>query len=272
MENSEELFVGIVPRHDDFEILQTQKWYHLPVDKSKRYRRKRWPPVWIAFYYPGAIMEYPHQIIHYARIVSITEASRKELFPIDKYPHKAKRKYFKISFDKLETLPKPILSRRWRRINFIQTTYKKFINAVEINDLYDGSTLEDRLWAELKRNKIEAQRQEHVEINEKHYFLDFAIYCKRGKIDIETDGDKWHHNPKKAEKDNFRDNELKTDGWQVIRFAPNVIREKLTSYCIPTIAKSVNQLGGIEFDQDSINYFMEYNPGTEYPTYFEEYE
>ena len=186
----EELLVGIVTTQSDFEIIQNQLWYRVPVDKVEGPLKKRWPPKWIAFYYTNAIREFPQMIIQYAIISSIKEATRKELFPEEKEIFKSKRNYYKISFKKVETLPKPILSRRWRRIVFIQTTYSKFINAVEVNDLFDGSRLEDRLWAEFKRNGISAERQEAVKIDDNFYFLDFAIHCKKGKLDIETDGDR----------------------------------------------------------------------------------
>ncbi|UZQ55981.1 hypothetical protein OOK60_07950 [Trichothermofontia sichuanensis B231] len=40
----------------------------------------------------------------------------------------------------LPRLPAPILSRRWQRINFIPTIGEKFIQAMEINNLYhEGS-------------------------------------------------------------------------------------------------------------------------------------
>jgi hypothetical protein len=53
---------------------------------------------------------------------------------------------------------------------------------VEINDLYDESPLEDRLWVEFKRVEIGAERQEFVEVKKRLYALDFAICCALGKI------------------------------------------------------------------------------------------
>ncbi len=272
MHKSDKLLVGIVNNFSDFKIIQTEHWYRIPVDKAEKHLKRRWPPKWIAFYYTGAIKDYPQTIIHYARISGITKTSRKELFPSEKENYKSNRSYYKISFDKIETLPKPILSRRWRRIVFIQTTYKKFMNAIEVNDLFDSSTLEDRLWAEIKRNLISAERQEVVKIDYNHYFLDFAIYCKKGKIDIETDGDKYHHNPKAAEKDNRRNNDLTSAGWSIIRFNSQQIKEKIESYCIPTIKVCINKFGGINFDRESMKKFLKQNPDKNYPAFFEEYE
>jgi very-short-patch-repair endonuclease len=272
MRNSDELLVGIVNLSSDFEIIRNQLWYRIPVDKAQRLLKKRWPPKWIAFYYTKKIEEFPHMIIHYAKISSIIQLTRKDLFPNEKENYKSQKKYYKITFDKLLQLPQPIFSRRWRRIVFIQTTYDKFIKAVEINDLFDGSTLEDRLWAELKRNGISADRQEVIKVDQKYYFLDFAIYCKNGKIDIETDGDLYHHNLESAAKDNVRNNDLTYKGWNIVRFNSNQINEKMETYCLPTIKTLINKLGGIDLDKSSINRLLKLHPDLLFKNYFEEYD
>ena len=48
---------------------------------------------------------------------------------------------------------------RGRPIVFIPSTLYKLTNAVEINDLYHGSPLEDRMWAMLKEKEIPAERE-----------------------------------------------------------------------------------------------------------------
>jgi len=270
--NKEELLVGIVNRISDYDIIKNRFWYRIPVDKADKMLKKRWPPDWIAFYYTAAIKKYPQMIIHYGKVSNITIDTRKELFPSEKKNYKTNKKYYKISFYEIRILPKPILSRRWRRIVFIQTTFKKFIKAREVNDLFDGSSLEDKLWAEFKRNRISADRQEVVKIDDNFYFLDFAIHCKKGNIDIETDGDRWHHNIKGAGKDNVRSNSLTSNGWSVIRFNSQQIHEKMETYCIPTIKVSINKLGGIDLDNDAMKRFLKQDPDASYPTYFEEFE
>ena len=129
---------------------------------------------------------------------------------------------------------------------FIPTTYHKLMSAAEINDLYDDSPLEDALWNELKQLHLLAERQYDVTAGGKNYFLDFALFCAQGKVDIETDGDRWHADPVRIPEDNRRNNDLTSKGWQVLRFNTSQIREEMAAYCVPRITASVNQLGGLE--------------------------
>ena len=47
-----------------------------------------------------------------------------------------------------------------------------------------------------------------ITANGTDYALDFAFYCEKGKMDVETDGDSWHADPKRIPMDNRRDNDL----------------------------------------------------------------
>ncbi|MDM8524296.1 DUF559 domain-containing protein [Desulfococcaceae bacterium HSG8] len=241
-----EVLVAIINNLHDFSIANRQNWYRIPVSSVEKWLKKRWPPDWIAFYLTKVFGKDAWAISYYAKIIDIRKVYRWQLFPNETVNAKSEKSYYQIFSEPLRRLPKPIFSRRYRRIIFIPTTWKKFINAVEINDLSDESPLEDRLWSEFKRLKINAERQEFVKVNKRHYALDFAIYCESGKIDIETDGDFWHANPQKAAQDNLRDNELKTEGWRVLRFNTSQVKESASEYCIPTISKNINKLGGIK--------------------------
>ncbi|MFZ2323825.1 MAG: DUF559 domain-containing protein [Ignavibacteriaceae bacterium] len=269
MSNQEDLLVGIVNNIKDLEIIRDQHWYRIPVINANKLLVNIWPPKWIAFYQSGMIKNNPFMIRYYARISEIKTVARKTLFPKEKDNVNSNKRYYKIYFNELLALSKPILSRRWRRIVFIPTTIDKLLKAVEINDLYGGSTLEDQLWAELKKNEIEAERQELIQIENKFYFLDFAIYCMKGKIDIETDGDKWHHNPEAASKDNIRNNDLASLGWNVLRFNTNQIKEQIQSYCIPQIKTNINNFGGIKIDETFSKRFIQYRSDSYQGDFFE---
>jgi hypothetical protein len=195
MKTSTDMLVAIMNNQLDFTIARDRHWYRIPVQSVKKMIRNHWPPEWISFYHTKAFAEKAHSICYYARVIKVGEVKRWQLFPERPLDEKSDNLYYQVLIEPLQKLSKPIYSRRWRRIVFISTTWEKFINAVEINDLYHGSVLEDKLWAELKRLEIPAERQELTKIKKRNYFLDFAIYCSKGKINIETDGDKWHHSP-----------------------------------------------------------------------------
>ncbi|RMF31856.1 MAG: DUF559 domain-containing protein [Chloroflexi bacterium] len=240
-----EVLVAIVNNRRDFAIARDQHWYRIPVHSVERFLKSRWPPQWLAFYQTKVFGKEAYAVRYYARVLDIRQVSRRDLFPDEPRSEKTAKRYYQLLLSPLQQLPQPILSLRLRRIVFIPTTWHKFINAVEINDLYDESPLEDRLWAIFKRMEIMAERQFYVKAKDRWYALDFAIFCDRGKIDVETDGDTWHADPGRIPLDNQRDNALAGLGWAVLRFNGRQIHEAAETYCLPTVLETINRLGGL---------------------------
>jgi len=241
-----QVLVAIMNESRDLAIAREKHWYRIPVPSVNRFLKTRWPPEWLAFYQTTEFGEEAFAVTYFARVLDVREVARRDLFPDEVSTKKAERKYFQLMLAPLEKLPNPILSRRWRRIVFIPTTLEKFAHAVEINDLYDESPLEDRLWAALKLLGIRAERQEFVNVGDQLYALDFAIYCKNGNLDIETDGDTYHTDPERVPQDNRRHNNLLTAGWTPLRFNTKQIQEELLQYCVPKIDENIKRLGGFE--------------------------
>jgi len=157
---------------------------------------------------------------------------------------KAQKDYYQFRLEQIKELPKPIPSRRWRRIIHIPTTYQKLFTAEEINDLYDTSPLEDKMHQEMKRRKIEAERQVYVRAGGQNYCLDFGIFCRKGNIDVECDGEKYHTLPDALAKDRQRNNNLVSFGWRVLRFSGKEIYHVLQD-CLGTVERTINNLGGL---------------------------
>lgn len=241
-----EVLVAIMNNLLDWTIVREQHWYRIPVANQEKRLKDRWPPDWLAFYQTRLFGDDAHTVTYYARVRDIRRRSRWQLFPDQPRDEKTFREYYQLMLGPLQRLPAPIVSRRWRRIIFIPTTWDKFLRASEINDLYDDSPLEDRLWAEFQRKRIVAERQEWLRVNSNDYVLDFAIYCNSGKLDVETDGDTWHSDPARIPQDNRRDNDLETAGWSLLRFSTRQIHEELESYCLPTVVAKINKLGGLD--------------------------
>ena len=241
-----EVLVAILNNQLDFAILREQGWYRIPVSSVEKWLKERWPPRWLAFYQTKAFGEEAHAVHYYGEVLQIRKIPRGQLFPDDPQNPRNDQLYYQLFVEPLKKLPKPIYSHRLRRIVFIPTTWEKFVAAKEVNDLYQVSSLEEQMWAELKRLQVWAERQELVQIRSRFYFLDFAIYCIKGNIDIETDGDLWHANPERAAQDNVRNNDLETNGSKVLRFNSQQIQEQIQEYCVGMIAENVEKLGGPE--------------------------
>ena len=253
-----EVLIAIVNNLEDMRLAREAGWYRIPVVSAHKWLRDRWPPCWLAFYQTKVFGLEAHAVNYYAVVRDIRRVSRMDLFPDTPRNHpKANRHYYQLLLDDLQPLPRPIISRRLRRIVFIPTTFAKFEAAVEINDLWDESPLEDRLWAILKRARIRAERQYPVVIEGRTYFLDFAIFCNQGKIDVETDGDTWHIGPKSALVDRQRDNNLASRGWRVLRFNTTEIRERPVDYCVSKVVTTINRLEGLD---DTTGVPVRYDP------------
>ena len=82
-------------------------------------------------------------------------------------------------------------------------------------------------------------------LNSRTFFLDFALFCLKGFLDIETDGDSYHLNSLKGQEDNKRNNALTAKGWQVLRFGTHAIREEMETYCMPKIKEAIENYGGL---------------------------
>ena len=241
-----EVLVAIINNRADFALAMDKHWYRVPVSSQEKWLKDRWPPKWLALYQTKKLGLEAFAINYYARVHTIRKAFRWQLFPDQPHDEKRNKLYYQRLFEPLSKLPRPICSRRHRRIIFIPTTWSRFSNATEINELYSESLLEDRLWVAMNQRDILSERQELVTIEDRNYFLDFAVYCASGKIDIETDGDEWHATPEKAALDNLRDNDLESVGWQSLRFTTYQVNEQTVEYCIPKIVETINHLGGLE--------------------------
>lgn len=238
------VLVALLKEVSDFAILQTENWYRIPVNQTLR----DWPPDYLAFYQPAAFGDNAFCIQHYGKIASCKQVKRRELFPNEPENPKSEKLYHRISLVHLEKLPDPIPIRIPRSIVFIPTTWHKFFYAKELNDLYDESPLEDLLWDELKRRNIPAERQWPVQMGLFDYHLDFALFCNDSKIDVETDGDSWHSQPERIAHDNCRNNDITAQGWHVLRFNTEQIREHCAEYCLPRIQETINRMGGLKSD------------------------
>ncbi len=178
-----------------------------------------------------------------------TVAKRKELLPNEAFHARADEDYYKIEFEELSELSQPIVSHRHRRVLFITTTFSRFINARELNDVFYESPLEEIFWEVLQSEKISAERQYMVETEEDFFFLDFAIFSKQRNIDVECDGDKHHSTKPDVKRDKRRNNILESKGWSVLRYTTEDITKHLDR-CVHQVKETINRYGGLQDIED----------------------
>ena len=96
----------------------------------------------------------------------------------------------------------------------------------------------------LRETGLEAERQFFVRESDSGYMLDFAVFCRNGRLDVECDGELYHLGRAAAQRDRARDNDLVVGGWRVLRFSGSEIARNLEE-CIRTIRRVVRRLGGL---------------------------
>ena len=234
--------VGIVPRRELWPRIEKEKWYHIPVESAPK---NATAAEYLGFYFPKVFGEqYQYKVSYYANVMGVETKKRIELFPDEPEHKKAIKDYFKFSLGNIKELPNPILSKRWRRIVHIPTSLEKLLSAQEINDLWETSPLEEKMYLEMKKRKIEAERQLYIKVGNQTYCLDFGVFCRKGNIDIECDGERYHILPDALTKDRKRNNQLTSYGWQVLRFFGKEINHNLRD-CFKTIERTISNLGGL---------------------------
>ena len=234
--------VGIVPRKNLWSVIQNQRWYHIPVKSAPH---NVLGVEYVAFYFPSVFGEkLKYQVIYYAPVLNIDIVKRIQLFPDeDNHPRK-NEDYYQFHLGRIKNLPQPIPSKRWRRIVHIPTSLQRLLTAKEINDLYDTSPLEEKMYKALKKRGINPERQWYVCLGNQTYCLDFCIFCQKANIDLECDGERYHNIPGAYTKDRLRNNQLTSFGWHVLRFSSTEIHRNLKN-CLTVVKRTIHTLKGL---------------------------
>jgi len=236
-----DVLVAIMNNRRDFEIAKTGHWYRIPVKSAPKNILEA---EWLAFYQTKVFGEERWAIRYYAKINGCSTVRRRELLPDQPDHPRANNEYYRLDVGNLQRLTRPIVSQRGRFMVFIPTTWEKFQRAEEINDLFHESPLEDKLYEGLKGRGIETERQFFIRAERAQYCLDFAIFCEKGNIDVECDGDAWHSQSAAVKQDRKRNNALTSQGWAVLRFGSQELNTQLND-CLRQIESTIRRQGGI---------------------------
>ena len=131
------------------------------------------------------------------------------------------------------------------RMVFGFTSLSKLKRSSYIHQLFNVKPLELMMDSLLRKSNIKAEN-EYCIINKGKvkYRLDFAVFCRKGSINIECDNSRHHSQPAQKKKDDARDRYMKKKGWNVIRFTDREITEK-PEQCIRNVKKLLKRLGGL---------------------------
>ncbi|MDP3046221.1 MAG: hypothetical protein Q8O07_01960, partial [Chloroflexota bacterium] len=142
------VLVAVMTNPRDMDIARQQGWYRIPV---KHAPSAAVGAPYLAFYQTKAFGPERWSVNYYAPATGWETVTRLDLFPQEPMHPRAAQEYYKVSLQPLVALPQPVTSQKLRRLAFIVTRWALLERAGEINDLFHGNELEERLWRVLKR-------------------------------------------------------------------------------------------------------------------------
>ena len=181
MHPEDRVLVAIMPSPRDLAIARDQGWYRIPQQQSPKGIHAEY----LAFYFNRAFGSQKWAIHYYAPQLGFELVRRLDLFPDEPRHPRADHLYFKVQLGSLQQLERPIISLRWRRISFIHTTWDRFMDATEINDLFfEGTPYVDRLYYALREAGIFPERGYQIRETGSQYTVDLAIPCQKGTLSV----------------------------------------------------------------------------------------
>jgi len=178
------VLIAYLPDPADFVLIRDQGWYRIP----QKHAPKGLHAEYYAFYFGRSFGERKWAIHYYARQMGFELVRRRDILPEQADHPRADDLYYQVALGPLQILENPIVSLRWRRITFMHTTWDRFQDAREINDLLlEGGDYVDRLYATLKERGILAKRDYEVKEPDQTYRVALAVLCRDGRIELDDD-------------------------------------------------------------------------------------
>ncbi|MCX5791911.1 MAG: DUF559 domain-containing protein [Elusimicrobia bacterium] len=232
--------IAVLKAPRDLSIAARDRWYRIPLAKTPKHEFTH-----IAFYQPACFNPEGKRIKYYAEVTGRALARRLEIFPDEPWHPAAKQFYFKYTLGPLLELPSAVVNNSGSRVSFGYAPLKRLAQAGDILGIFNVFPVENTMCAALKAAGIAFTRERVIMRKGKvKYRLDFALYCKKGKLDIECDSRCWHSPPCQHCKDCLRDKWLKRFGWTTLRFGEHEVLNNVKS-CIREVRTAIKNLGGL---------------------------
>jgi len=148
------VLVAIINNLRDFAIARDEHWYRIPLRHAPT--RAINAPV-LAFYQTKVFGDEAWAINYWAEAQKWDIVKRVDLLPQEASHPRAQEEYYRIELGKLKRLPRPIVSKKWRRITFIITTWERLMRAREVKELLHGDIWEERLYRALRKMGVVAE-------------------------------------------------------------------------------------------------------------------
>jgi hypothetical protein len=235
------VLVAIMNSRRDFEIARDQGWYRIPYDRAPT----RVGADFLAFYQTKDFGDERWAVNYYSPIRRYRLALRRTLLPNESEHPKANSLYYKIEIGPLLRLPHPIPSARLRRITFIPTTVERLLQAQEVNDLWRGGLEEEELWLAFKESGFDAERRYPLREQDPEYCVDFALFCKRGKIAVCVESAPDVENvPLICERSKVEEYDMGALGWTLVSLSSEELT-RARQTCLDRVRETVDRQGGL---------------------------
>ncbi len=221
MQPTDLVLVAVLNSKRDFEIARILGWYRIPVKTAP----KTVSVDWLAFYQTAKFGAEKWAINYVAPVRGHELTTRAELLRTQPDHPRAGEQYYKVQLGPLERLPRPIPSRKWRRVTFLYTVGERLLAAAELNDLIVQSAEREMLWQVLRERGLAAERAYEPAPGGP---LDLALLCALGQLGISV-GER--HALKEAR------------GWQYLAFSEESVKNDMSSV-VEAIEAQVKALGG----------------------------
>lgn len=221
MQPTDLVLVAVLNNKRDFEIARVLGWYRIPFKTAP----KTVGVDWLAFYQTAKFGEEKWAINYVAPVRGHELTTRAELLRTQPDHPRAKEQYFKVQLGPLERLPRPIPSRKWRRLTFLYTTGERLSGASELNDLIVQSAERETLWQALRERGLAAERAYEPAPGGP---LDLALLCALGQLGISVG------EPKRLKE---------RAGWEYVTVSEAAVQNDLPEV-VKAIEARVNALGG----------------------------
>ncbi len=228
MEADDTVLIVLLKRSRDLEIVESERWYRVPARRAPAHAIHA---RYLAFYLTSAFGDDRWSIRQYAPVRGHELVRRGDLFPLEADHPRADEPYVKFQLGPLIQLPRPIVSRRGRRILFVWTNGERFSRAVEIDDLLGKSEADDLLWDALKSAGIRGERQVAVRDRHGRYRVDYWIPCERGHLAVQLTGSQMLPKNRK---------------WLALEIGEDEILTRLDQ-CVERIARMTREMGNAKY-------------------------